>query len=776
MSRRGLALALLTVILALLVPAASALADGDPGSDVLVYQDLFVGSDAGLSVGQQAKFEGLLQSAAKAGFPIRVAIISSPTDLGAVTELWRSPGPYARFLGIELSLSYKQRLLVVMPNGFGFNWPGHTAGPAYAQLAKISIAPGGPGLLNAAQAGVQALAAAAHVKLSATGAGTPASGSAPAASAGALNGGATASGGSGSSALWIVLTVVVLVTIVLATAWVRRRSAPRLRLKAPRPGAAVAGLATLFAVVAGASIIAIGALSTSSGQSQTEALASNPDLDPGTPLARTAPDFTLSDQFGRPVSLRSYRGKVVILAFTDSVCTTICPMTTTAMVDAKAMLGAGGSQVQLLGVDANPAATSLEDVWSYSELHGLLHEWHFLTGSSAQLRRVWKDYSIEAAVAHGEITHTPALFVIAPDGSEAKVYVTQGSYSAIGQLGQILAQEAARLLPGHPKLDSSLSYAQVPAIPPTQATALPKAGGGTVPIGSSGAAHLYMFFATWDQQVTSLAGQLSALDAYQTQARSAGLPQLTAVDEGSVEPTSAALTSFLAKNLPHPLNFPVAVDRSGRLADGYEVQGVPWFVLTSPSGQILWYWEVDTGSWLSTRALIKHVRAALARAPAAPTSLAAAEKALAGSPAPLAALHRQAATLLGSESALAARIKQLRGYPIVINAWASWCPPCRSEFGLFAAASGQYGRKVAFLGADTEDSAGDARSFLAQHPVSYPSYQAATTSDLSSLAVVDALPTTIFINPVGKVVYVHVGQYDSQGTLDEDVATYSAGS
>ena len=108
----------------------------------------------------------------------------------------------------------------------------------------------------------------------------------------------------------------------------------------------------------------------------------------------------------------------------------------------------------------------------------------------------------------------------------------------------------------------------------------------------------------------------------------------------------------------------------------------------------------------------------------------------------------------------------------MINAWASWCGPCRSEFGLFASASARYGRRVAFLGADTNDSAGDARTFLAQHPVSYPSYQT-TTTDLSSLAVIEGLPTTIFINPAGKVVYVHIGQYDAQGTLDQDISTYA---
>ena len=122
--------------------ASTARADGDPGSDVLVFQNLFAGSDAGLSVQQQVRLGGLLKAAAGAGFPVRVAIIASPVDLGAVSELWREPRSYARFLGYELSLAYKQRLLVVMPNGFGFNWPGHSPLSGYGVLAGISIGSG----------------------------------------------------------------------------------------------------------------------------------------------------------------------------------------------------------------------------------------------------------------------------------------------------------------------------------------------------------------------------------------------------------------------------------------------------------------------------------------------------------------------------------------------------------------------------------------------------------------------------------------------------------
>jgi hypothetical protein len=81
---------------------------------------------------------------------------------------------------------------------------------------------------------------------------------------------------------------------------------------------------------------------------------------------------------------------------------------------------------------------------------------------------------------------------------------------------------------------------------------------------------------------------------------------------------------------------------------------------------------------------------------------------------------------------------------------------------------------VAFLGADANDSPADAQSFLAEHPVSYPSYET-STQDLGSLAALFGLPTTVFISRSGKVAYVHSGQYVSQGTLDADVGRYALG-
>src|SRR5581483_5554430 len=136
-------------------------------------------------------------------------------------------------------------------------------------------------------------------------------------------------------------------------------------------------LVAIVAIVAVTIIVASGGGSSQSASRPSFSLA----LDPGTAIGGRAPDFTLTDQFGGRVSLHQYRGKVVILAFNDSECTTVCPLTTTAMVQARRMLGPASSQVALLGIDANPQATAIKDVRAYSELHDMVHSWRFLTGS-----------------------------------------------------------------------------------------------------------------------------------------------------------------------------------------------------------------------------------------------------------------------------------------------------------------------------------------------------------------------------------------------------------
>ncbi len=112
-------------------------ADGDPASDVLATQSLFLPQDAGVPAGRQAQLISLLATAQRSGVPLRVAVIASATDLGSVTELWSQPRLYARFLGQELSLVYRGPLIVVMPNGFGSYPSGKSAAAEQSVLAGL---------------------------------------------------------------------------------------------------------------------------------------------------------------------------------------------------------------------------------------------------------------------------------------------------------------------------------------------------------------------------------------------------------------------------------------------------------------------------------------------------------------------------------------------------------------------------------------------------------------------------------------------------------------
>jgi hypothetical protein len=116
---RRLAGVIAVIALSLVGQSAPALADGDPASDVLSSQSLFLPQDAGVSAGRQAQLTALLSTAQRHGYELRVAIIASPTDLGSVTALWRHPETYARFLALELALVYKGLVVVLMPNGYG---------------------------------------------------------------------------------------------------------------------------------------------------------------------------------------------------------------------------------------------------------------------------------------------------------------------------------------------------------------------------------------------------------------------------------------------------------------------------------------------------------------------------------------------------------------------------------------------------------------------------------------------------------------------------------
>lgn len=150
------------------------------------------------------------------------------------------------------------------------------------------------------------------------------------------------------------------------------------------------------------------------------------------------------------------------------------------------------------------------------------------------------------------------------------------------------------------------------------------------------------------------------------------------------------------------------------------------------------------------------------------------ESALAGAPAPLASLYAQESELLpGGIDAYEKRIASLRGYPIVVNVWASWCGPCRFEFPALQRLSARYGKKVAFIGVDAQDSDDAASTFLSEEPVPYPSYTDPNEEIKDSVGATLGLPDTAFYDRSGELCYLKQGPYSDDADLEADVREFA---
>lgn len=418
--------------------AAQARADGDPASDFLLSQQVFVLlQQSGMPPAQKALTE-VVASANKAGFPIRVAVISSEYDLGSVSVLWKKPQTYARFLGIELSLAYKGPLLVAMPNGFGFNWPGHSTAAAYRSLAKVKAPPGEVGTLTAAQAAVRRLAAAAGVHLS-TGSGGAAAAPASAAPHG------KGSGGSAGIAILIAAVVVLAFALGIGLPARRRRrgSVPAARRSSRIPLKwALPRMAALFAVAVAAPILAVGLLrrgGSPTPPSKTTAQAVTQE----TPFTwsegqRRAPDFTLTDQNGRPISPAAYRGRPVIVTFIDPLCRNLCPLEAKVLNEVDERLPVA-QRPQIIAVSVDVYADTHADLMQDFGRWSLVPQWHWAVGSPAQLQAVWKRYYAEVEVQTKHIagttvhyiTHSEMAYVLDGKGDERALFSWPFSAKAV---------------------------------------------------------------------------------------------------------------------------------------------------------------------------------------------------------------------------------------------------------------------------------------------------------------------------------------------------------
>jgi len=412
--RAGAGLLLLLALLA--GPLSPARADGDPASDYLIANQVFLTSQSVALSPAQRTLVATVRAANRAGLAIRVAVISNQYDLGSITALWRKPSLYARFLGIELSGAYRQRLLVAMPNGFGFNWPGHSSAATDRLLAGVRLGAGGDGLSVAATAAVQRLAAADGVKLAPI---KPTAGTAR-----SRPGGDTLAIAGG-----VLGGLAVLSAIALAVRWGwrrgRRRSTPA-RIPLPLRWALPPVAMLLVAAVA----LAVAA-SRRGPQVSVASVVTPPPIT--WPAGRQpAPGFVLHDQTGRPVSLAAYGGRPVIVTFIDPLCRNLCPLEAQVLNQLERQLPAPQRPAILaVSVDVYSNANSRANLLQSIRQWHLVPQWRWAVGRPSQLAAVWKRYEIGVSVVTRRIagttihyiTHTEEAYVIDATGHERALFV-----------------------------------------------------------------------------------------------------------------------------------------------------------------------------------------------------------------------------------------------------------------------------------------------------------------------------------------------------------------
>ena len=119
------------------------------------------------------------------------------------------------------------------------------------------------------------------------------------------------------------------------------------------------------------------------------------------------------------------------------------------------------------------------------------------------------------------------------------------------------------------------------------------------------------------------------------------------------------------------------------------------------------------------------------------------------------------------------RFVAMQDKPVVVNKWASWCGPCRTEFPYFRDLARRHQGEVVFVGVNSNDNDGDAREFLAENPVPFQHFKDPKLEVAASFNGVQAFPTTAFYDRRGELAFVHQGGYQSQEQLADDIARYA---
>ena len=185
---------------------------------------------------------------------------------------------------------------------------------------------------------------------------------------------------------------------------------PRIRARYLAVAAMVVGIVLLVAVLAALRIVRLGSSATDLAGAV---------IDPPMP----ATDFTLHDQFDTPISLSSFRGKVVVLTFLYTHCPDACPLITEKLHQAYDLLGSDASRLAILAVTVDPDRDTIQQVRQYSAEKDMLNKWHFLVGPMADVKPVWNAYGVSAALDDLASGQANAAAVVTPTPVSGNGYI-----------------------------------------------------------------------------------------------------------------------------------------------------------------------------------------------------------------------------------------------------------------------------------------------------------------------------------------------------------------
>jgi cytochrome oxidase Cu insertion factor (SCO1/SenC/PrrC family) len=185
-----------------------------------------------------------------------------------------------------------------------------------------------------------------------------------------------------------------------------------------RRGVAVAA-AVALAATAGVAIGVTMALARSSGSAAHESSRLH-GLIVWARGSKPAPDFSLRDEAGRRLSLRSQRGRVVLLTFLDSRCKSACPLDGRRLGTVERALR--GTRFELLAVSVDPWADTARSARAFAAHAAWSGHWHWLLGDARALRPIWRAYKITVLRA-SDIVHTRASYLIDLAGNLRTVYL-----------------------------------------------------------------------------------------------------------------------------------------------------------------------------------------------------------------------------------------------------------------------------------------------------------------------------------------------------------------